>query len=45
MHMDEIQDTSKQCKLVLMKSIHETERCILENQNQNQNHIFQGLKL
>ena len=32
-----------QCKLVLMKSIHETERCILEIQNQN--YIFQELKL
>ena len=38
--MDEIQYTYK---LVLMKSIHETERCILENQNQN--FTFQELKL
>ena len=33
--MDEIQYTYKPCKLVLIKSIHETERCTLETQNQN----------
>ena len=33
--MDEIQYTNKPFKLILMKSIHETERCILETQNQN----------
>ena len=32
MHMDEIQHTYKSCKLVLMLSIHETERYILETQ-------------
>ena len=31
MYMNEIQYTYKPCKLVMMKSIHETERCILEN--------------
>ena len=31
MYMDRIQFIYKSCKLVLMKSIHETERCILEN--------------
>ena len=31
MYMDEIKHTYKSCKLVLIKSIHETERCILEN--------------
>ena len=45
MYMDEIQYTYKSCKLILMKSIHETDRCILENsktqryilETQNQN--------
>jgi len=40
--MDEIQYTYKPFKLDLIKSIHETERCILENQNQN---FIQELKL
>ena len=35
MHMDEIKYTYRPCKLILMKSIHETERCILEIQNQD----------
>ena len=44
--MDDIQYTYKPCKLILMKSIHENKRCILETQSvkpkpkQNQN-IYQ----
>ena len=40
MYMDEVQYTKKPCKLLLMKSIHETKRYILENPkrlNRNQN--------
>jgi len=33
LYMDEIQYTYKPCKLVLILSIHETERYILETQN------------